>query len=61
MLLTIMLEQMGHAVTAVENGTQAVQVASVEDFDLIMMDLQMPEMDGATATQHIRAAGGIIA
>ena len=58
MLLTIMLEQMGHAVTAVENGTQAVQVASVEDFDLIMMDLQMPEMDGATATQHIRAAGG---
>jgi CheY-like chemotaxis protein len=57
-LLTVMLTNLGHNVTAVENGLEALQIASEMPFDLILMDLQMPEMDGVTATQRIRASKG---
>ncbi len=57
-LLTIMLEKMGHHVVAVENGREAVEKAREIDFDLVLMDLQMPELDGLTATRMIRAMGG---
>ena len=48
------LEKAGHQVTLAGNGEQAIAVWSVEPFDLILMDVQMPEMDGYQATSEIR-------
>jgi CheY-like chemotaxis protein len=44
-------------VVSVENGARAVERALIDDFDLIVMDLQMPEMDGFSAAQLLRASG----
>jgi signal transduction histidine kinase/CheY-like chemotaxis protein/HPt (histidine-containing phosphotransfer) domain-containing protein len=44
-------------VVMVENGARAVEQALIDDFDLVVMDLQMPEMDGITAAQLLRASG----
>ncbi|MBT7307518.1 MAG: response regulator [Gammaproteobacteria bacterium] len=51
------LESMGITVTTVENGKEAVMEASANHFDLILMDMQMPEMDGIEATQTLRQQG----
>ncbi len=51
-----LLEKRGHHVTAVENGKQAIDAWRSEPFDLLLMDVQMPEMDGFEATAVIRAA-----
>jgi two-component system, sensor histidine kinase and response regulator len=53
-LVSAMLDQKGHAVTLVGNGTLAVERAAQEPFDLILMDVQMPEMSGIEATVAIR-------
>jgi len=51
------LQRMGQRVVAVENGRKAVEAAAVEDFDLVLLDLQMPVMDGFTALHRIRDLG----
>ena len=50
-----MLTAEGHRVVLVENGLQAVAAVQQDAFDLILMDMEMPEMDGIGATQAIRA------
>jgi PAS domain S-box-containing protein len=49
-----LLEKAGHTVTLAENGRQALAAFEAQTFDLILMDVQMPEMSGAEATARIR-------
>lgn len=53
-----MLQKEGHTVTEAHNGSQGVQIADEHAFDLILMDISMPLMDGRNATRLIRSEGG---
>ena len=54
MLIRLLLEKMGFEVTIVEDGKEAVEAAMSQPFDLIVMDMQMPNMNGYEATIELR-------
>ena len=57
----IILEKLGHRVDTVADGNEAVQALSMAPYDLVFMDVQMPVMDGLTATKLIRqGAHGVL-
>ncbi len=55
-LLSLMLQRLGYAAVAVNNGLEAIHAHSGELFSAILMDCQMPDLDGFQATALIRAS-----
>lgn len=53
-ILTIMLELQGHIVLQAENGREALELLSYANFDLVLLDIMMPVMDGYETLQHIK-------
>lgn len=57
-IIAALLARMGCTVETVGNGQEALDALAVQNFDAVLMDVQMPVMDGETAARHIRDPGG---
>jgi CheY-like chemotaxis protein/anti-sigma regulatory factor (Ser/Thr protein kinase) len=55
LLISEMLNELGHKVTVVENGKKAIEEARSENYDLVLMDIRMPEMSGDEAASIIKS------
>lgn len=56
-LISLVLRDLGLEIVSAENGQRALDEASQQEFDLVLMDMQMPVMDGYTATRQLREQG----
>ncbi len=54
-VITLMLNSIGHEVVAVSNGKEAFEICTQQKFDLVLMDIQMPVMNGMEATKLIKS------
>ena len=56
-LLSRRLQQQGHTVSRAENGRRALEMIAAEEFDLVLLDIMMPELDGYAVLEQLRADG----
>ena len=56
-LMSVVLEEAGTEYATAQNGLEAIQMANEDEWDVILMDVQMPVMDGNTATRKLRKQG----
>ena len=57
-IVRAILKEAGHRVDVVSDGAAAIRAVADNDYDLVLMDVQMPELDGIAATQAIRSLAG---